>query len=403
MAAPPKAQRKQGKPREGAGFDPQAVVAGSFKAAMIHKDGKIVAANDEFARFFGYVVGADMVGLSTLDLLAPSSQAIVTENIRSHRDTMQEVEAVRRDGSHFFFSAHARDLESSGPGFRLVEANPLPEGPGLAARRLEEIQKLRELDQFKTRILNMAAHELNTPLTPLRLQTHLLLSGSLGTLEARQRHAVEVLDRNVTRLGSLVQEILDVARLQGGNLKVTVTPVELAGAVREAVDSFAETARRVGVSLEIAVPQELVVGADRGRLLQILYNLISNALKFTPAGGHVLIAGRATGDRMVFEVRDSGSGLTAEQISRLFKPFSQVHDPMAITAPGTGLGLYICRGLVEAMGGHIACESAGPGHGSTFRFDLPLSHEVPVPLPVLVPAPQRGSKEALAQRLRELI
>lgn len=369
----------------------------------LQDDGRIVAANPAFAELVG-VPAAELEGVSLVDLVAPASQTVVLENVRGHARGPFEVEVVRRDGAHEQVTGRVDETALGGRTLRRLHLRRLPGGAELAALRLAEIEKLREMSQFKTRILNMAAHELNTPLTPLRLQTHLLLSGSLGNLEARQRHAVEIVDRNVNRLATLVQEILDVARLQGGRLKVQPAPVELAGAVNEAVDSYAETARRLGIDLAVQVEPGLAVQVDRGRLLQILFNLLSNALKFTPAGGQVLLHAAAESGFARIEVRDSGSGLTQEQISRLFQPFTQVHDTQAITVPGTGLGLYICRGLAEAMGGRIEASSPGPGQGSTFRLHLPLATErpaapVPAPVPTVKPTPQ----DALARRLRELI
>lgn len=367
--------------------------------AALQEDGRIAAVNSAFADLLGQDPDA-LVGVGVGSLVAPQSQATALDSLRGPAKGPFEVEFTRPDGP-LRVTARAEDLEVGGRPLRRIQVSRLPGGAELAALRLAEIEKLREMGQFKTRILNMAAHELNTPLTPLRLQTHLLLSGSLGGLEARQRHAVEVVDRNVNRLATLVQEILDVARLQGGHLKVVAAPVDLAGAVGEAVDSFAETARRLSINLAVQAEPGLAVQADRGRLLQILFNLLSNALKFTPEGGQVRIAAAREGSGTIrIEVRDSGSGMTAEQIGRLFQPFSQVHDTETLTVPGTGLGLYICRGLAEAMGGRIEAASEGPGKGSTFRLRLPMATERPAPAaPVRQPVPQ----DSLARRLRELI
>ncbi|HUR61598.1 MAG TPA: PAS domain-containing sensor histidine kinase [Candidatus Thermoplasmatota archaeon] len=366
--------------------------------ALLNEDGRIVAANDAFAALLGHDV-KDIVGLTAAQVVAPSSRAIVLDNIKGHVTGPFEAQVMRKDGSTTLVSGNAEELEVAGRILRRVRLAPLPNSAELAALRLAEIEKLREMGQFKTRILNMAAHELNTPLTPLRLQTHLLLSGSLGSMDPRQRHAVEIVDRNVNRLAALVQEILDVARLQGGRLKVTPVPVDLGGAVNEAVDSFVETARRLGIDLEVQSEPGLVVMADRGRLIQILFNLLSNALKFTPENGQVRIAAMAEAGFARLDVRDSGAGMSQEQIARLFQPFTQVHDTKTLTVPGTGLGLYICRGLSEAMGGRIEALSDGPGQGATFRLRLPLSSELPAAQRANRPPPQ----DALARRLRELI
>lgn len=265
-----------------------------------------------------------------------------------------------------------------------------------------EVQRLREMDAFKTHFLNMAAHELSTPLTPTRLQLHLLQSGALGALDARQLQAVRIAERNVGRLASLVAEILEVARLQGGGLRFNIESFDLGAAVTEAVDAYAEAARGLDVRLHADCEEQVVLRTDRERLLQVLMNLLSNAIKFTKAGGTVSVAAQSlSGDKVAIEVRDTGAGLTEEQIGQLFRPFAQVHDPMAVTSPGAGLGLYICRSLVEAMGGTITAASEGLGKGSTFRILLSTSHEAPVVHGIHVPSEPLRSDAS--RRLRELI
>lgn len=238
-----------------------------------------------------------------------------------------------------------------------------------------ELEQLREIDQVKTLFINTAAHELRTPLTPIKVQLHLLRSGGLEALSERQRHAVDVLERNIDRLGHLVEDILEGARLQAGRLKVDRRPVSLDVVVREAVESFSEPARAAGVVLEERLDSGLVVPADPKRVIQVLFNLLSNALKFTPKGGRIVVETGRVGDSAFVRVTDTGAGLTTEQAARLFKPFSQVHDPMKTVRGGTGLGLYISRSLVGLHRGRIWCESPGPGKGSTFTFTLPLKAE----------------------------
>ncbi|MFA5860902.1 MAG: HAMP domain-containing sensor histidine kinase [Candidatus Thermoplasmatota archaeon] len=276
------------------------------------------------------------------------------------------------------------------------------ETPPETAAAIAELARLREMDAFRTRFLNMAAHELNTPLTPLRLQMHLLLSGGLGALDEKQRQAVEVANRNVGRLSAVVKEMLEVARMEGGGLRFHVETFALADAVKEAVESFDEVARGIGVTLKANVPPEIIVKTDRQRLVQVFLNLISNALKFTPAGGQVTLSARSSGNHLTLDVKDTGVGLTQEQISRLFQPFTQVHEDV-MTVEGAGLGLYICRGLVEAMGGTIVCLSDGPGKGSTFRIVMPLSHEEVISMLAPHALPREDPREAAQRRLRELI
>jgi len=221
----------------------------------------------------------------------------------------------------------------------------------------------------------------------------------MGPLNDKQGKAVALLDRNVTRLSGLVGELLEVARLQSGRLRLQLQPISLDEVVDEVIESFGEAARRVGIALTYAGHQNLTVQADRNRMTQILFNLVSNAVKFTPAGGRVTVDAVDKGSHVEVSVSDTGLGLSREQQSRLFQPFSQVHDPMAITASGTGLGLYICKGLIEAQGGSISVSSPGPAQGSTFRFTLPASEAHAVRAAAVKPA----DEDPIVRRLRELI
>lgn len=239
------------------------------------------------------------------------------------------------------------------------------------AERESAIARLEEMDRFKTRLLNTASHELNTPLTPIKLQMH-LLKKEAERLDARQQKAVAVIDRNFERLSALVSDILDVARLQGKNMRVTLTSMDLAATVAEACHSYEGVAAEKGLRLTLEAPAPLVLTADPRRVLQVLFNLLSNAIKFTPAGGEVSVSAAAEGGMAIVRVRDSGAGLTAEQRSRLFAPFSQVHDAVQHDVGGTGLGLYISRGIAEQLGGTLTCASEGAGKGATFTLTLPL-------------------------------
>jgi PAS domain S-box-containing protein len=318
-----------------------------------------------------------------------------------------EMTAQRRDGATFAAELSLARTERDGKvAFTGVlrdvsERKKAQAATQEAVAREAEVGRLREMNEFKTRFLNMAAHELNTPLTPLRLQLHLLKAEQMGPLSEKQAKAIALLDRNVTRLSGLVGELLEVARLQSGRLRLQLSPVSLDEIVDEVLESFGEAARRVGIALSYAGHQGLVAQADRNRTTQVLFNLVSNALKFTPAGGRVTVEADDHGDRIEVAVTDTGLGLTPEQQSRLFQPFNQVHDPMAVTVSGTGLGLYICKGLVEAQGGQVSVSSAGPGLGSTFRFTLPTAQAQAAAVRPEVAKP--ADQDPLVRRLRELI
>jgi signal transduction histidine kinase len=202
----------------------------------------------------------------------------------------------------------------------------------------------------------------------------------LRLLEARVdekgRTGLAVLKRNVEHLERLVADVGDVARLEGGGLRIERRDIDLVALAKLTSESLAPQAAERQVQLTVEAPLALSVHADPGRITQVLYNLVGNALKFTPPGGSISIAiAREDGDVRI-DVRDTGAGMRPDQLARLFKPFSQVHDPATVKRSedkGTGLGLFITKGIVEAHGGRVTVRSAGPGLGSTFTVSLPVA------------------------------
>ncbi len=259
--------------------------------------------------------------------------------------------------------------------------------------RNREIERLREIDQMKSRFINTAAHELGTPLTPLKLQVHLLHAGQLGPLTPPQRRAVGIVSRNLGRVAMLVGDLLSISRMDAGELKLRKVPFDLAALVSETFDTFVDGARERGITLRHEVPDGLFVDGDPARLGQVLYNLTNNALKFTPSGGTVMLRARARGHEALVQVQDTGIGLTSDEIARLAQPFVKLADTSPHGDPGTGLGLYITKGLVERHGGLLWLESGGKGHGTTASFAIPLLKD----LPGTVRKPDVGRREKFGE------
>jgi PAS domain S-box-containing protein len=246
------------------------------------------------------------------------------------------------------------------------------------ARRVEherEIKRLREEATFKTLFMNTAAHELRTPLTPLKLQLHVLRGEKRGGLNEEQRRITGILGRNLDRLARLVEDVLDVGRLQANRVRLEPEAMDLRQAVTDAVEAFQEVAKQNGVKLQATAPADVTMEADARRIGQILFNLIENGLKFTPAGGQVRVEANAEGDTIRIDVKDTGIGMTTAAMATLFQPFIQAHDPMEQTRSGSGLGLYISRGFAQLHGGTLECRSEGPGKGTTFTLRIPRTQE----------------------------
>src|SRR6185503_5315181 len=236
-------------------------------------------------------------------------------------------------------------------------------------------------NQAKSEFLSRMSHELRTPLNGILGFAQLLeLEGGPPT----QQDSVEHILRAGRHLLSLIDEVLDISRIEAGRLRLSVEPVVLAETVLGAVELVRPLgdARRIAVRLE-PVPASWHVQADRQRLHQVLLNLLSNGVKYTGAGGAVTVSCVAVaGDRVEIRVGDTGAGIPAEKLSRLFTPFDRL-GAEATGIPGTGLGLTLSRHLVEVMGGALRVESA-VGVGSTFTVTLPKTS---APLEAALPRP----------------
>ncbi len=371
----------------------------ALDAFVVHENGRIIHVNGSAERLFGRSAD-DLRGVQITSLLAPQDRDAMRARMRDRRSGTYKANLLLGDDEVpvIVNAVHHRDGDRD---VRVIAIRRT--GDDATMERDMELERLEQLNSFKTQLLNTAAHELNTPLTPLRLQVHLLRSKSLGELSNRQLKAVTVLERNVERLAMLVSDILDVARLESGHLTVEKEATDLVDLLQEAAQSYEETARGVGVDLQVDVQGEVMVDADPRRILQVLYNLVSNGIKFTPEGGRVAIRIDIEDDMAVICVEDSGLGMTRQQLDALFQPFSRVHDTEKTAIPGTGLGLYISRGIVHQHGGTIEATSRGADKGSTFRFTLPLSMGKPHRIEPKPAPPSPMVTGPLAQRLRELI
>jgi signal transduction histidine kinase len=234
--------------------------------------------------------------------------------------------------------------------------------------RLETIAaRLAEHDAQRLRMLNTIAHDLASPLTPLKLQLRLVPKDKPLSPER-----LALIERNLGQVERLVTDVKDLARLDAGELKIDLKPADLGEIASGAGETFQEDAGGRGLSFQARVEGPLPILGDAQRLTQVLYNLVTNALKFTPPGGQVTLDARRVDGEARVSVRDTGRGLTPGEVARLFKPFSQVHELGEVKERGTGLGLYISQGIAKAHGGRLTVESEGRGKGSTFTLAVPL-------------------------------
>jgi signal transduction histidine kinase len=239
---------------------------------------------------------------------------------------------------------------------------------------LREVTQQRELDRLKDDFVATVSHELRTPLTSMMGFLEMIREGEAGQLTDEQKRFLAIVYRSSERLQRLVGDLLFVARLDASGLQLHFAPVRLDEIAREVVESSAALARSREIELDFEVADVPSVLGDQERLLQLVGNLLSNALKFTPAGGTVTVRVFAEGGGAVLEVADTGIGIPADEQDRLFQRFFRSSTATQQAIPGTGLGLVISRAIAEAHGGTIDVTSQ-VGAGTRFRVELPAQRD----------------------------
>jgi two-component system CheB/CheR fusion protein len=233
------------------------------------------------------------------------------------------------------------------------------------------LDRAEALNRAKDEWMSVISHELRTPLTPILGWTKMLQAAPLDV--ARQRHALAVIERNVMEEIRIVNDLLDVSRLMVGKTRIEAQPLDVRAPVRAAVDATRPDAERKGVQLTASLPDEPVgVLGDGTRLEQAVWNLANNAIKFTPTGGTVEVSVTRSQDQASVIVRDTGDGIAAEVLPRLFTRFERADSSMTRSDGGLGLGLFLVRRITELHGGSVTAHSDGHGHGSMFGIHLPL-------------------------------
>jgi PAS domain S-box-containing protein len=264
-------------------------------------------------------------------------------------------------------------------------------------QRTERARQVAEdANRLKDEFLMTLSHELRTPINAIWGWARMLRSSHLD--ETKRQRAIEVIERNAQSQLHLIEDLLDVSRIVSGKLRLTVEPVDLASVVQAVCDTLRPAAEAKGIELQTAVDQKTgLVSGDRDRLEQAVWNVVANAVKFTPAGGRVALRLQHVASHAEIGVTDNGPGIDPSSLPVIFERFRQGDSGTTRAHTGLGLGLAIARSLIEAHGGTITAASDGPGSGSTFCIRLPVlttvAEDVPEQQPTS-PSPRDGAHSA---------
>ncbi len=341
-------------------------------------EGRITVMNPAAAQMLGYDP-AEALGQSMHDLIHhrhPSGQHYSWEtcpiNLSLHKMETTRISTEvfwRKDGTFFPVDYVARPQIDTD--VRTVDGERIPGGRavGVVVAFTDTTQR-RALDRMKDEFISTVSHELRTPLTSLRASLGLIQSGALSSKPERTRQMLEIAIGNTDRLVALVNDILDLERINSGKTELNYSMFGIDEMLRKAAATQQTQAAKADIEIQVEA-QQVDAWADPDRVAQTINNLISNAIKFSPKGGRIVFkASRTENDEIQIEVQDSGPGIPEDKLEQIFERFHQVDASDSRSRGGTGLGLAICRSIVEQHGGRIWATSK-PDEGSSFFFTLP--------------------------------
>jgi PAS domain S-box-containing protein len=374
---------------EGALRDSEARLRAVFDTAVdgiitINEGGIIESVNPAVERLFGYPAG-ELVGRNVSLLMPEPYRSEHDSYLESYRRTGErkiigigrEVEGLRRDGTRFPMDLAVSELRLGGARMFTGLVRDVTE-----RKRAEDA--LREADRRKTEFLATLAHELRNPLAPIRNSLEILRLAEADPEILRQARGT--IERQVSHVVRLVDDLLDVSRITQDRLELRRTRVELASVLHQAVETCRPLAEREALAIDLHLPEPPVfLDADPVRLAQVFSNLLDNACKYTGRGGTIRVGVERRGDEVVVSVEDTGIGISPEKLESIFEMFTQLETTPERPRSGLGIGLTLAKRLVNLHGGRLEARSPGPGQGSEFVVRLPaLVEEADAPA---APAP----------------
>ena len=346
--------------------------------AISNLDGRIAEANGKFVEILGYST-EELQRVTAYDITHPEDVAATRANVQGlldgdMREYSYEKRYIHRNGSIVWTitsvgvlrDPQGRPRQFIGVIEDITDRKHLQEAERAARAEAERMSELK--DQF----LATLSHELRTPLSAILGWTHVIASRPMQ--ESELRRAVQIIERNARAQTRLIDDLLDMARISSGQLRLDVQPVEPAAFIEAALETVRPSAEAKSIRLvKVLDPRAGPVSGDPGRLQQVVWNLLANAIKFSPDGGKVEVVLQRVDSSVEISVADNGAGISAEFLPHVFVRFRQADGSITRRQGGLGLGLAIAKHLVELQGGSIRASSEGVGRGATFTVQLPLT------------------------------
>lgn len=304
---------------------------------------------------------AELLGRPVSDLVGQQVDIVELLGLEEEPENGVAIEVIRSEPEHRVY---------------IVRMNRILGGDGGSAGHVisaHDITAEREAAVMKNEFVSMVSHELRTPLTSIKGYVDLIAEGDAGEINETQKEFLTIVQENSDRLVALINDILDISRIESGRVHLKVDPLEIPEVIQGVIDTFRTYAKNSDIELMWVAEEPMPRAAgDRDRIGQVLMNLVSNAIKYSPGGGSVTVRALQDGEQVVVSVHDTGIGISPEDQEQLFSKFYRVDSSLTRDIGGTGLGLSICKSVVELLGGDVGCASK-EGEGSTFWFTLPIA------------------------------
>ncbi len=318
------------------------------------------------------IIGVGILGL----LIAIIVSFVINGKITKPLDELKKgAEAIGKGNYDFRVKINTNDeFEELASAFNKM-ADEIRKSHEKLKKQAEELEKsyneLKELDRLKSDIVAIVSHELRTPLTSIKGYVELVLDGTMGAITETQRKCLEIANENIDRLKRLIDNMLDLSKIEHGELEMNTKPTNLKDIVENAVNTLKPLADEKNINIIYKI-NDIIINCDKDRITQVLTNLIENAIKFSPINEKVVIEAFKEGNSVHIKVIDNGPGIPKKDLDRIFDRFYQVDSPAKRIKGGSGLGLAVCKSIIEAHGGVIWVESE-LGKGSIFHIILPIN------------------------------
>jgi signal transduction histidine kinase len=331
-------------------------------------DGIFVVGEDRIIHFVN-PVACSLFGLKQEEFVGELFEfpAVVGEAV--------EIEIIREGGEHIVAEMRTSESEWEGRSVKLISLRDITQRKLMENKLKEANERLQEFNQLKDEFVSTISHELRTPLSITMGAIRLVLNEVSGRIVDEQREVLTTAMENIKRLGSIVESLLSISAIESGKVELRKKIVNICKLIEDTVSDYKTLAQKKGVSLDYEVPdQSIDICLDPDRTREVLINLISNSIKFTPKGGWIKVTCSGQEQEVQICVQDSGVGISKDDIPQLFDKFTQFDRKNGPGEKGTGLGLAIVKKLIELHSGKVEVESE-VNHGTTFTISLPLAAE----------------------------